>query len=223
MTLKLRWRGCRFALMKKRLLPVALLIFALYVWAGLPPAMALTEEEAAAASKAEAYLNAITTMQARFLQVNPDGSTFEGDLYISRPGKMRLVYDPPTPMLMIADGAFLIYIDTEMNDTTHINLNETPAGIILKNNLSFSDPDVSLGSVTLGASTTEITTSMAKDTAAGTLTLVFSEAPFELRQWRVYDAQRKEVAVTLFNARYGVNLDSALFRYDVRRSGGERD
>ena len=54
MTLKLRWRGCRFALMKKRLLPVALLIFALYVWAGLPPAMALTEEEAAAASKAEA-------------------------------------------------------------------------------------------------------------------------------------------------------------------------
>ena len=123
--------------MKKRLLPVALLIFALYVWAGLPPAVALTEEEAAAAGKAEAYLNAITTMQARFLQVNPDGSTFEGDLYISRPGKMRLVYDPPTPMLMIADGAFLIYIDTEMNDTTHINLDETPAGIILKNNLSF--------------------------------------------------------------------------------------
>ena len=68
----------------------------------------------------------------------------------------------------------------------------------------------------------EITTSMANDTAAGTLTLVFSDAPFELRQWRVVDAQNKEVAVTIFEARRGVKLDSALFRYDARRSG-ERD
>lgn len=223
MALNLEWRGCKFVRMKKSVFPITSLVFALFVWAGLPSAMALTESEATAVRKAEAYLNAITTMQARFLQVNPDGGTFEGDLYISRPGKMRLVYDPPTPMLMVADGAFLIYIDTEMNDTSHINLDETPAGLLLKHNLSFGDPDVQLGGVKLGAGTTEITTSMAKDVTAGTLTLVFSEAPFELRQWRVFDAQKKEVTVTLFDAKHGVKLDSALFRYDVRRSGGERD
>ena len=135
---------------------------------------------------------------------------------------MRLVYDPPTPMLMVADGAFLIYVDTEMNDASHINLSDTPAGLLLKDNLSFSDSDVRLGGVKLGAGMVEITTSMANDTAAGKLTLVFSDAPFELRQWRVVDAQNKEVAVTIFEARRGVKLDSALFRYDARRSG-ERD
>ncbi len=208
--------------MKRSIFRAASLSFGLLVWAIAGPAYALTGAESAAVEKAENYLNAITTMQARFLQVNPDGSTLEGDLYIARPGKMRLVYDPPTPMLMVADGAFLIYVDTEMNDASHINLGDTPAGLLLKENLSFSDSDVRLGAVKLGAGTTEITTSMANDTAAGTLTLVFSDAPFELRQWRVVDAQNKEVAVTIFEAKRGVKLDSALFRYDTRRSG-ERD
>src|SRR5581483_10700668 len=88
-------------------------------------ALTLTDAEAAAVKKAEATLNGITTMKARFVQVNADGSTHEGDLYISRPGKMRLVYDPPTPMLMVADGAFLIYVDKEMDDVSHIDLNDT--------------------------------------------------------------------------------------------------
>ena len=36
------------------------------------------------------------------------------------------------------------------------------------------------------------------------------------RQWRVVDAQNKEVIVTLENAQKGVTLDRALFRYDAR-------
>ncbi|MEQ9448775.1 MAG: outer membrane lipoprotein carrier protein LolA [Rhodospirillaceae bacterium] len=180
----------------------------------------MSDEESAAIEKAAAYLNGIDTLRARFLQVNPDGSTNEGDLYISRPGKMRLVYDAPTPMLLVADGAFLIYVDTEMNEASHIDLDDTPAGLLLKENLSFEDDDVRLERVELGASTVEITTSMAEDPAAGSLTLVFSDAPFDLRQWRVIDAQNKEVTVTLFEKQRGLRLDGALFRYDARRSGG---
>jgi len=198
-----------------------IVFLSLLAWVSV--AHALTDAELAAVEKAENYLNGINTMQARFLQANPDGGTLEGDLFISRPGKMRLVYDPPTPMLLVADGAFLIYVDTEMNDASHIDLGDTPAGLLLKENLSFTDTDVHLGGVQLGASTVEITTSMANDPAAGTLTLVFSDAPFELRQWRVIDAQNKEVAVTLFDTRRGVKLDKSLFRYDARRAGSERD
>jgi len=193
------------------------------VFAVAAQAQNLTAAQSAAVDKAEAYLNDISTLQARILQVNPDGGTLEGDLYIARPGKMRLVYDPPTPMLLVADGAFLIYVDTEMDDASHIDLDETPAGLLLKDNLSFTDKDVRLNDVRLGPGTVEISTAMADDPAAGTLTLVFSEAPFELRQWRVLDAQNKEVAVSLFDARRGVKLDNSLFRYDARRSGGRRD
>jgi outer membrane lipoprotein-sorting protein len=187
---------------------------------GSGASLAQIEAETAALKKAEAYLNNITTMKARFLQVNPDGSSVEGDVYVSRPGRMRLVYDPPTPMLLVADGAFLIYVDTEMKDVSHISLDDTPAGLLLKDNLSFTDPGVKLGGVKLGAGTVEVTASMTKDPSSGKLTLVFSEAPFELRQWRVVDAQNKEVSVTLFQAQSGVKLDRDLFRYETSRSGG---
>src|SRR5690349_21705395 len=98
------------------------------------PSYAADAADADALKKAEAYLNGITTLKSRFVQVNPDGGNYTGDLYISRPGRMRLVYDKPTPMLMVADGKFLIYVDTQMNDASHLDLDETPAGLLLKEN-----------------------------------------------------------------------------------------
>lgn len=181
------------------------------------PAFALTEAEAALVKRAETYLNGITTLKARFVQVNADGASHEGDLYISRPGKMRLVYDPPTPMLMVADGVFLVYVDKEMDDVSHIDLNDTPAGLLLKANLSFTDSAVKLLGVKQGPGTLEITATQTKDSALGKLTFVFGEAPFELKQWRVVDAQNKEVRVTLNSPVLGGKLDAKLFKYDAKK------
>lgn len=177
-------------------------------------AEALTEAESAALTRAEAYLNSLGSFQSRFLQVNPDGSTHEGELFVSRPGKMRITYDPPAEMLVVADGRWLIYVDTAVNETSYLDLDDTPAGLLLKPNMSFRDKAVQLKGVRLGKGTVEITAAQAKDPALGRLTFVFSDAPFELRQWRVVDAQNQEVAVTLMEPRFGVTLDGKLFRYD---------
>ena len=48
------------------------------------------------------------------------------------------------------------------------------------------------------------------DVEDGTLTLVFSERPFTLRQWQVLDAQGTLTTVTLNNARTGMALDEQL-------------
>ena len=177
------------------------------------PAWALTERETAAVKKAEAYLNAMGNLEARFLQVNPDGGVVEGDLFVARPGKMRIQYDPPTPMLVVADGVWLIYVDKEVNEASYIDLDETPAGLLLKKDLSFTGAGVVLKGVTLGPGTVEITAAQKKSEAQGRVTFVFADAPFELRQWRVLDAQNKEVTVTLFDARTGGALDKTLFEY----------
>lgn len=187
------------------------------------PALAFDADQMALVKKAEDYLNGVTTLKARFVQVNADGTSAEGDLYIARPGKMRLVYDPPTKLLMVADGKFLIYVDKEMDDVSRIDLNDTPAGLLLKANLSFTDPAVKLIDVKRGPGTVEITAAQAKDPGAGRLTFVFGETPFELRQWRVIDPQNKEVRVTLQSPVTGVKLDSKLFHYDERREKSDRD
>jgi outer membrane lipoprotein-sorting protein len=202
---------------------VAVVLFGLIPLLGVSDARALSESDAALLKRAEAYLNGITTLKARFVQVDADGTSHEGDLYLSRPGKMRLVYDPPTPMLMVADGVFLIYVDKEMDDVSHVDLNDTPAGLLLKANLSFTDPAVKLLGVRQGAGTVEIAAAQAKDPAAGRLTFVFGEGPFELKQWRVVDAQNKEVRVTLESPVLGGKLDPKLFRYDARKERSDRD
>lgn len=175
--------------------------------------LALTEPEAAAVKRAEAYMNALGNLQSRFLQVNPDGSTHEGELFVSRPGKMRINYDPPAQMLVVATGKWLIYVDQEVRETSYLDLNDTPAGLLLKANMSFSEKAVKLQRVRLGKNTVEITAAQAKDPATGALTFVFSDAPFELRQWRVLDAQKQEVTVTLMEPRFGGKLDAKLFEY----------
>ena len=198
-------------------------LFSLLMICLLATPVSAAEYQSALLKKAETYLNGITTMQARFVQVNADGGSHEGELFLSRPGKMRLVYDPPTKMLMVADGKFLIYVDQEMNDVSHIDLNDTPAGLLLKANMSFTDPAVQLLGVKQGPGTLEITAAQTKEPSAGKLTFVFNEAPFELKQWRVIDAQNKEVRVTLQNPRVGVKLESKLFSYDTRKEKSDRD
>ena len=135
------------------------------------------------------------------------GSTKAGPEFISAP----------------ADGKFLIYVDKEMDDVSHVDLNDTPAGLLLKANMSFADPAVKLIGVKQGPGTVEITAAQSKEPAAGQLTFVFNESPYELKQWRVLDAQNKEVRVTLQSARPGVKLDSKLFSYDARKQKSDRD
>jgi len=186
-------------------------------------AFALTDAETAAVKRAETYMNNLGNLQSRFLQVNPDGSTHEGELFVARPGKMRINYDPPAEMLVVADGKWLIYVDKEVNETSYLDLDDTPAGLLLKANMSFTDKAVKLQSVKLGKNTVEITAAQAKDPATGKLTFVFSDAPFELRQWRVIDAQNQEVAVTLMEPRYGGKIDSKIFDYEKPKDTREPD
>ncbi|MBM3514513.1 MAG: outer membrane lipoprotein carrier protein LolA, partial [Alphaproteobacteria bacterium] len=141
------------------------------------PALALTDTEKAAVTRAEGYLNQLGNLEARFLQVNPDGGVVEGDLFVARPGKMRIQYDPPTPMLVVADGVWLIYVDKEVNEASYIDLDETPAGLLLKKDLSFTAPGIVLKGVTIGPGTVEITATQKKAEHQGRVTFVFADAP----------------------------------------------
>lgn len=177
-------------------------------------AAAPTPEDSVVLEKAAAYLNGIETLQARFLQVDGRGGVAEGDLFIDRPGKMRLAYDPPTPVLIIADGYYVIYVDLELGEPSYLDIDDTPAAFLLKPEWSFVDESVTVKDIARQPGVIEITATRADDPLGGELTFVFTEGPFELRQWRVKDAQSQEVTVTLFETQTGVELDSKLFRYE---------
>ncbi len=55
--------------------------------------------------RVSAYLNAIHTLKAAFVQIGPEGQVDQGTFYIEKPGRMRFEYTPPNPTLVVSDGS----------------------------------------------------------------------------------------------------------------------
>ena len=95
-----------------------------FFWALLVAADAspsgLSVDEKITVKRVEKYLNELFTLKSRFLQATSTGNYTEGTLYLSRPGKMRIEYDPPAQLLIVADGTWLIYNDIELDQITHL-------------------------------------------------------------------------------------------------------
>lgn len=181
--------------------------------AASPRAAALSQQDQADIARAEAYLNSIGTLKARFLQIAPNGMQAEGTAFIARPGRMRLQYDPPSPLLVVANGRFLIFHDRELGDPSYIPLNSTPAGVLVRENVRLNGADLAVTRVVRGPGILEISLIDPKDSGQGELTLVFSEGPLTLRQWRVLDAQGQVTTVSLYEAQTGIALDPKLFQF----------
>ncbi len=199
-----------------RPLLAALALFALGTGgaqAQAPKAALLNPQDLASVQKAETYLNAIGTLSARFLQVAPDGSYAEGKVYLSRPGKLRLDYAPPTPIEVVADGRWLIYHDKELKQVSYVGLNETPAGILVRPDLDFEGRDLMVTRVTRQPGVVNITAVQSKEPGAGSITLVFTEEPWELKQWKIKDPQGQITTVSLFDTRTGDALPKTLFDF----------
>ena len=163
--------------------------------------------------KIETYMGDITTLRADFVQISSDGGAAEGKLYMQRPGKMRFEYNPPAQILLVSTGHDFIYYDKEINAPTYFDIDETPAGIILAENISLTDK-VKIVDYRRTAETIRVELVRKSDPGAGSVTLVFAESPMQLRQWIVTDPTGIETTVTLFNTEEHVSLDPELFKFD---------
>lgn len=173
----------------------------------------LSNEDMADVQRAEQYLNQITTLKARFLQVAGNGATAEGVAYLSRPGRLRLDYLPPSPIQVYANGEMLVYYDKQLQQTSYVDIDQTPAGVLVRPHIRLAGGDIAVTDVRHGRGTLELDMVRARDPGAGSLTLIFEERPFALKQWRVRDPQGHVTTVSLFDAQTGLRLDPDLFRF----------
>ncbi len=186
-----------------------------------PRPMVLSPAEKVLVGNIEDYLNGITTLEARFVQITARGNATRGKFYLKRPGRMRFEYDEPTPYLLVSDGTWFIYVDKELEQVTYLPLGKTPADLLLRENFSFTDGLVLIG-LERGGGRIRAVVVDAEEPDAGEVTLTFNANPLTLRSWTVRDPQGQRIQVTLTEAQYGVKLDPDLFRY-VNRFERRRD
>lgn len=181
--------------------------------AAAAPAKHFTQQDRADIQRAQDYLNGVTSLKARFLQINGNGGQSEGTAYLSRPGHLRLQYDPPSPLLVVADGTFLIVQDKTVDNPSYIPLGQTPAGMLVRDHVQLDGKDLEVTRVSHQPGVLSVTVEQADDEDQGTLTLVFSERPFQLRQWQVQDSQGQTTSVSLYDVTTGLTLDPSLFEF----------
>ncbi len=180
----------------------------------------LSPDDLADVVRVEAYFNAITTLKARFVQLGPRGEIAEGAFYLNRPGRLRFAYDPPSPVVMVADGLRLIYYDKQLDQENAWPIAATPLGPLLARQVLF-DRNAILG-VVRQPGVLRITIVDAQKRDEGSLTLVFSDGPLELRQWTVVDVQGLTTVVALSTLEMNPVLDPDLFRPPERPPERER-
>jgi outer membrane lipoprotein-sorting protein len=147
---------------------------------------------------AERFLNSIRTLKAPFVQAASSGGYARGNLYIERPGNLRIDYDKPTSLQVYADGTWLFYIDEELKDVSQIPLAATPASFLVREKFSFSD-GLTIQKVVKRNRTLRITVARRGEEDSGSLTLILNEGANAFRGWTVTDPQGVKTTVSLLS------------------------
>jgi len=173
----------------------------------------LTSQDNNDLRRIETHLNSIKSMRADFLQVSSTGVVATGKLLMSRPGKIRFEYDPPSPILLIADGVYLRYIDKDLKQVTHLWQEDTPVSVLVKQNIKLSD-DITVTALSRGAKTLAVTLTKSKNPENGSIKMVFTDSPLSLRKWVVLDPQGIKTTITLNKTERSVKIDPKLFEFN---------
>lgn len=181
-------------------------------YAAAQTAARLTQEDREDLKRVAGYFNEIRTLKGRFLQVGPEGNAAEGQIWLRRPGRFRFEFDPPVPLLIVSDGAYIIMEDRELRSVERIPLSATPLDLLLRETVDFGE-GVGISRVERGAAILRITLFEPSRPKEGELTLVFGDKPLEFAGWTVTDAQGKTTSISLSQLDFNLELPLRLFSH----------
>jgi outer membrane lipoprotein-sorting protein len=172
-------------------------------------------------AQVEQYFNSIRTLQARFVQSNPNGGITQGALSISRPGKMRFEYDPPSQLKIVADGLQVTMWDPVNKDFGQWPIGWTAASFLVKQPLQLSG-DLTVEKVGRANGLLELTMVQTRKPQEGKVIVRVAENPMQLRGWSIIDTRGNTVNVSLNEVKTGIPLADSLFKYDGPDAGAVR-
>ncbi len=170
-----------------------------------------------------AALAATRTMTADFTQVAGNGQAATGRMVIRRPGQARFDYGPQSPILVVADGRTLSFVDYRVRQVSQWPIRSTPLGVLL-------DPAADLSRIARVLPEAESPVPgriavRAEDPARpefGRITFLLERragAPggLMLAGWEVVDAQNNLTRVRLENVQWNVDVSKTRFGFDDPR------
>ena len=146
----------------------------------------------------ENYLNQLNNISSQFIQSSTSGSEETGEILISKPGKLRIEYKKSKELLNVADGKWLHYFDTELNEIQSVIIEKSPAWILLKKNIDLKN-DFNISKLEKKSGKITLTLVDKNIENIEKIELIFSSNPIKLKKWVVTDTQEIETTIALLN------------------------
>ena len=194
-------------------------IAALSVAAVPAPIAAQATGDLAAVQK---HLQSVETMTANFSQADRNGKVLTGVLTLKKPGKLRFQYEKGVPILIVAEGGALTFIDYSVKQVQRWPIKNSPLGVLL-------DPsrDITRYAKLVPGYDNRVVSVEANDPKHpeyGRITLVFARdaaAPggLMLQGWVALDSQNNRTTIRLSKQKFGGPVSDNTFRWnDPRRT-----
>jgi outer membrane lipoprotein-sorting protein len=210
----------------RRLLALSPLLAAVAVPQVLPAPAVAQAPAVADVALVQRHLQAMGSMTAAFSQTDRAGKVLTGVLTLKRPGKLRFQYEKGVPILIVAEGGALTFIDYSVRQVQRWPIKSSPLGVLL-------DPtrDITRFASAVPGVDPRLLSVEARDPKHpeyGRITLVFARgtdgpAGLTLQGWVALDSQNNRTTIRLSNQRYNGQVSDDTFRWnDPRKTGGHR-
>ena len=175
------------------------------------PNSPFTIEQQRTLANVSAYFNSFRIMEGRFIQFGPSGEQSQGVFFMTRPGRIRFHYSPPSKLDVVADGSSVAIRDGRTRTQELYPLAATPLRYLLAEHVDLTSRRI-VQSVHEEPDLVSLAIANRSSAAQGKLTLIFDRKTFQLRQWVVTDAQGLNTSVAIYDTATGKPQNPNLFR-----------
>jgi outer membrane lipoprotein-sorting protein len=175
----------------------------------------LTHRQVELVRRVNDYLNQLPMLQGSFMQTSAEGKQQRGKFHITRPGRFRFDFAPPTRVVIISDGKHLAIQDYGLNTDDRKDLSQTPfrplvrPEVDLMRDALISDVSESDDTITIAFTDT--------NAQAGSVKLFLGTKPaIQLKGWIIRDNQRLDTRVDLTEVQPVGRIDQRLFDLSSR-------
>ena len=161
------------------------------------------------------YFNRLNTFQANFRQFADDGSVANGILSIKKPGRLRIDYDKPEDLLILASGGQLAIFDPKGDpEPTSFPLRITPLALILAKQLTLVDSSNILSHEYVNGETS-LSLFDPEHPERGHIKLIFSGNTPILDRWVMHDESGSITLMSIEQYRENISLNEMQFNIQL--------
>ena len=161
------------------------------------------------------YFNRLNTFQANFRQFADDGSVARGILFIKKPGRLRIDYDKPEDLLILASGGQLAIFDPKGDpEPTSFPLRITPLALILAKQLTLVDSSNILSHEYVNGETS-LSLFDPEHPERGHIKLIFSGNTPILDRWVMHDESGSITLMSIEQYRENISLNEMQFNIQL--------